>query len=115
MSPRRNRPSRSRLRGRGPRRAEDPPGLDRERIQRGVDAVQAWRGEQWRVRHLSGAGTAKTYRCPGCDHEIRPGVPHLVVWPVESGRVVVGIGAHAERRHWHTSCWQARDRRGPIR
>jgi hypothetical protein len=39
----------------------------------------------------------KVYRCPGCDHEIRTGVSHLVVVPNE---------APDERRHWHTECWR---------
>lgn len=63
----------------------------------------------FRVRHLTGESSTKTYRCPGCDQEIKPGVPHVVVWPLE------GWGDERERRHWHVSCWQARDRRRPIR
>jgi hypothetical protein len=109
MSPRRNRPSRSGPPGRAARRAEAPAPLDPERVRQGVDGVQSWRGERWWVRHLAGSATAKTYRCPGCDHEVRPGVAHVVVWPAE------GLGGEADRRHWHTSCWQARERRGPIR
>jgi len=35
----------------------------------------------------------KTYRCPGCDHEIPPGIGHEVVVPRD---------APHERRHWHT-------------
>jgi hypothetical protein len=54
------------------------------------------------VRHVSGA-TGKAYRCPGCDQEIRPATPHVVAWPE---------GAADDRRHWHTACWSARDRRG---
>ncbi|MEX0991613.1 MAG: hypothetical protein WD004_05020 [Actinomycetota bacterium] len=51
------------------------------------------------VRQVSGQ---KTYRCPGCDHEVRTGVQHLVVVP----------GADAEeRRHWHTECWRSELRR----
>lgn len=38
-----------------------------------------------------------TYRCPGCDHEIRAGTPHLVVVP---------DGDVEGRRHWHTPCWR---------
>ena len=57
------------------------------------------------VRPVTGAATVKTYRCPGCDQEIRPGVPHVVVWP--HGETDAG-----SRRHWHTACWDARDRRG---
>ena len=44
----------------------------------------------------------KTYRCPGCDLEIRPGVPHLVVVPTDEPQA---------RRHWHTECWRRELRR----
>jgi len=44
----------------------------------------------------------KVYRCPGCDHEIRAGVSHLVVVPQ---------GDPASRRHWHTECWRRELRR----
>ena len=51
------------------------------------------------VRH---AGGEKAYRCPGCDHEIRAGVWHLVVVPQADPE---------ERRHWHTECWRRELRR----
>jgi hypothetical protein len=63
----------------------------------------------FRVRHLTGETSTKTYRCPGCDQEIRPGVPHVVAWPLEE------IGAQGDRRHWHASCWRAREHRRPTR
>jgi hypothetical protein len=44
----------------------------------------------------------KGYRCPGCDHEVRAGVQHLVVVP---------RGSVEERRHWHTECWRRELRR----
>lgn len=66
--------------------------------------MESWRGEQWTVRQLAGGTGGKHYRCPGCDQEIPPGVGHLVAWP-EHGGV-------EDRRHWHTACWNARDRRG---
>lgn len=47
-------------------------------------------------------GASKAYRCPGCDHEVRPGVQHLVILPRE---------AIDERRHWHTECWRMELRR----
>jgi hypothetical protein len=50
---------------------------------------------------MTGAATTKVYRCPGCDHEIALGTPHIVAWPAD--RV-------EDRRHWHTPCW-ARQRR----
>ena len=54
------------------------------------------------VRRVAGAAASKVYRCPGCDHEVRPGTAHIVAWPE---------GAPDDRRHWHTPCWTARDRR----
>jgi hypothetical protein len=47
-------------------------------------------------------GGEKAYRCPGCDHEIRAGVWHLVVVPA---------GDPDSRRHWHTECWRRETRR----
>jgi hypothetical protein len=57
---------------------------------------------EWVVRPVAGANAAKEYRCPGCDHEIKPGTPHVVAWPAEDAD---------ERRHWHTPCWR---RLGPA-
>ena len=48
------------------------------------------------VRHVQPYQAVKTYRCPGCDHEIREGEGH---------KVVVPNGAPEDRRHWHTGCW----------
>ena len=84
-------------------------------MRQGVDAVETWDGEQWRVRQIPGSAAVKSYRCPGCAQEIRPGAAHLVVWPL-TGPVAPGpFDGPAERRHWHTGCWQARDRRRPTR
>ena len=69
----------------------------------------------WVVRPLSGAASGKTYRCPGCDQEIRPGTPHVVTWPAyarDSDLEPWDTESSADwRRHWHTACWRARDRR----
>jgi len=54
------------------------------------------------VRHVQPYQADKTYRCPGCDHEIRPGEGHKVVIPVD---------APADRRHWHTGCWFQEEKR----
>ena len=48
------------------------------------------------VRAISGAQAQKTYRCPGCDHEIPVGLGHEVVVPEQAPEL---------RRHWHTGCW----------
>ncbi len=54
------------------------------------------------VRHVQPYQAEKTYRCPGCDHEIRPGEGHEVVIPLD---------APQDRRHWHTGCWNGEQRR----
>lgn len=54
------------------------------------------------VRHVQPYEAVKTYRCPGCDHEIAAGLGHEVVVP---------RGAPDLRRHWHTGCWQRVQRR----
>lgn len=96
MSPRRNRPKGS---GSSGRSADD----GRERYG-GRQSTETWQGEEWSVRQVAGASAeGKTYRCPGCDQVIPSGVPHVVAWPECAG--VDG------RRHWHRSCWNARDRR----
>jgi hypothetical protein len=56
----------------------------------------------WVVRSLAGA-PGRSYRCPGCDQELPSSLPHVVAWPE---------GREDDRRHWHTACWAARDRRG---
>ncbi|MCV7424288.1 hypothetical protein H7K45_27420 [Mycobacterium yunnanensis] len=67
-------------------------------------------GYDYEVKAVAASRAAKTYRCPGCDHEIRPGVAHVVVWPAD-----VGESAVDDRRHWHTPCWANRANRGPTR
>lgn len=99
MSPRRNYPR---------RRTARPRALDDDRARRGVESVQAFNGGQWQVRVIPAAAALKTYRCPGCDHEICPGVPHVVAWPAD------GWGDERDRRHWHTGCWRAREQRAPT-
>ncbi|WP_084385591.1 ATP/GTP-binding protein [Rhodococcus sp. WMMA185] len=66
------------------------------------------RDQSYMVRSIPGARATKSYRCPGCDHEIRPGVAHLVAWPAEYGN-------GEDRRHWHTGCWSGRGTRGLTR
>jgi len=87
------------------RRTDDSSVLDDERVRRAAQVVQEHRDGDWVVRTVPGGASAKTYRCPGCDHEIRPGSPHVVAWPAD------WRGDLSDRRHWHAPCWQARDRR----
>lgn len=71
-----------------------------------MHSVEVYADGEWFVRTIPPNAAVKTYRCPGCDHEIRPGAGHVVAWPAE------GWGDLSDRRHWHTPCWRARDRRG---
>ncbi|RFD26543.1 hypothetical protein MUBE_03965 [Mycobacterium uberis] len=67
-------------------------------------------GREYEVRPIAAVRAVKIYRCPGCDHEIRSGTMHVVVWPADSPQA----GAE-DRRHWHTLCWAHRATRGPTR
>lgn len=68
--------------------------------------MQAKVDGDWVVRHLTGAGAAKTYTCPGCHRAVMPGTAHVVAWPVE--KPLLSESAIDERRHWHTLCWTRR-------
>ncbi|HEX5121068.1 MAG TPA: hypothetical protein VFW65_38270 [Pseudonocardiaceae bacterium] len=83
-------------------------------VERPLSSTQGWAKAEsgadgeWLVRHIPATAATKTYRCPGCDHEIQPGVAHVVAWPASEH------GSVADRRHWHSGCWTARGRRGPT-
>lgn len=64
-------------------------------------------GHEYEVVPIMGVRAVKNYRCPGCDHEIRSGTGHVVVW--RAG------GDGDDRRHWHTPCWSKRANRSPTR
>ncbi|WP_099024508.1 hypothetical protein [Mycolicibacterium palauense] len=93
-----------RRRGAGKRGRPVPPLPAPRRTETGPD------GYDYEVRQVSGARASKIYRCPGCDHEIRVGIAHVVVWPAD-----LGESALDDRRHWHTPCWTHRSTRGPTR
>jgi len=81
-----------------------PPLPIPQRVETGPD------GYDYVVHTMTGARAVKVYRCPGCDHEIRSGTAHLVVWRVDSREA-----AGDDRRHWHTPCWANRRNRSPTR
>ena len=76
------------------------------------ESVEEAADGDWVVRRLTGAASGKSYRCPGCDQEIRPATPHLVTWPAyprDSDLDPWDTESAADRRrHWHASCWSAR-------
>jgi hypothetical protein len=96
--PRRNVPSRRN--GRTPAPAPSGGGWSTER-------VETWQHREYRVRSVAGSGSAGPYRCPGCDQLLAASVPHVVAWPAEESDA-------ESRRHWHTACWNARERRRPT-
>lgn len=71
-----------------------------------AERSEDWNGVEYRVRSVTGATATGTYRCPGCDQLLAAGIPHVVAWPADDL-------AAEDRRHWHTGCWSARERRGP--
>jgi len=73
----------------------------------GMRTIEDFGGEDWIVQTITGAAATKSYRCPGCDHEIHPATPHVVAFPAS------GLGGVDARRHWHKSCWSSRHTRGP--
>jgi hypothetical protein len=95
--------------GRHNRRREDSGPLDLDRARFGVPSMQSGPDGEWSVRPISADYATKTYRCPGCDQEIAPGIAHVVAWPADHR------GDLTDRRHWHTGCWHARTRRRPTR
>ncbi|MDM7830913.1 hypothetical protein [Cellulomonas edaphi] len=82
--------------------------LDVDRATGGRRAESADDGE-WVVQSVRGSD--RLYRCPGCDQPVAPGTAHVVAWRSD------GLFGEAvdDRRHWHSSCWQARSRRRPTR
>jgi hypothetical protein len=78
-------------------RAGSPPPVERP-----LTTAPDWASADGAVVRAVAGQKDKTYRCPGCDLEVRPGTPHLVV--VEHDDV-------AARRHWHTHCWRVELRR----
>jgi hypothetical protein len=97
-----------------PRRRRGGPPVRRPAAARRETVEEAADGD-WVVRSLTGSASAKPYRCPGCDQEIRPATPHVVTWPAyarDSDLDPWDTDSAAElRRHWHTACWRSRERR----
>ena len=88
------------------RRRDDVP-LNLERAVGGAVRRESYAGGEWSVRRVTGAGATRSYLCPGCQQSVVPGTPHVVAWPAD------GMGGLDDRRHWHTSCWESRERRPP--
>lgn len=83
---------------------------DDDRSPLGGMQTQHTRDGEFHVRNIPGAAARKTYRCPGCSHEIPVGAAHVVVWPTQD--LSWTESATDARRHWHSSCWHRRSTRG---
>lgn len=56
------------------------------------------------VRKVPADRAVKTYVCPGCNHRVAPGTPHVVAWPHDP--TIFEESPVALRRHWHSGCWR---------
>lgn len=74
-----------------------------------ADRVEDWGGAAYYVRSVRGADAGGPYRCPGCDQLVPPATPHVLAWPAQA----LDRAGMRDRRHWHTPCWAARNRRAP--
>ena len=94
------------------RREAAPEPLDLERLRRGVQSVHAASDGEWLVRTVPASGAQKEYRCPGCDQEIRPGVP---MWwrgrPNGRGRGGLTTGGTGTPACWRAPAGTASDPR----
>nr|WP_071606293.1 hypothetical protein [Luteipulveratus halotolerans] len=89
------------------RSRRDEPRGDVSRIMGGGTRTESYAGGRWSVRSLRGNSEGRSYTCPGCQQQLSSATAHVVVWPAD------GLGDVEDRRHWHTSCWSARERRPP--
>lgn len=69
--------------------------------------TESYAGRTYQVRSVRGNDAGRTYVCPGCQVDLPSSMAHEVVWPDD------GLGDVTDRRHWHTPCWKARERRPP--
>jgi hypothetical protein len=100
VSPRRNKPKGRSAKG---GKANNPQDSERE-LATSHQTIEEHHEGIYMVRRITGSGSTKPYRCPGCDQLIPMATPHTVAWlehDVES------------RRHWHTACWNKREQRKP--
>lgn len=89
------------------RRRTDHAALDLERVRGGSVQTVRYAGQVWAARHVRGSGEGRVFRCPGCAQDLPDTEPHVVAWPQD------GLTGLENRRHWHATCWQARERRRP--
>src|SRR5919107_1785756 len=62
----------------------------------GEPLALGWGADGWHLRFVHPSRATKVNPCPGCNQEIFPPPPQVVVWPE---------GEPPRRRHWHKGCW----------
>ena len=73
-------------------------------LRAGMRHIEVRHGIEWTVQPIRPERALKIYHCPGCGRDITPGVAHVAVWRADS--IMGEDAALADRRHWHTPCWQ---------
>ena len=89
------------------RRRREATSISIDRALGGMTRTESHPDGEWAVRRVKGSVAPRSYLCPGCQQVFDGTRPHIVAWPTD------GLGSVADRRHWHTTCWQARNRRRP--
>lgn len=84
------------------RRKDDEPS-DLSQLLVGWRRTETKRGRTWIVQPIGAGRSEKAYVCPGCSRPVVAGAAHIVCWPADS--VLGDESALADRRHWHTGCW----------
>lgn len=77
--------------------------LDAQRLMGGRSYATGPGGFEYIVQQIPQA--RKQYACPGCNGVVMIGEAHIVAW-TEEGWFGKEAGQR-DRRHWHTSCWNA--------
>ena len=60
-------------------------------------------GVEYIARNVPAQRAEKAYTCPGCAHQVAPGTPHVVAWPVPPP--LGADGGPEARRQGHAPCW----------
>ncbi len=81
-------------------------GRDISRILDPIPHIESAADGDWFVAYIAAVNALKTYKCPGCHRDIKPGVAHIVAW--QDDHMFGRERAIEERRHWHQKCWQTR-------
>jgi len=86
------------------RRSSERAGRNVTHLAHGGAQRVSRQGGEWFVRQVSAQRAEKSYRCPDCGGDIRPGQAHVVAWRAD--HLFGDASAVQDRRHFHTHCWR---------